>query len=384
MAMKVKNNLGAVRTLNTLNKNSQAVQKNLRKVATGERINSAADDASGYGISERMREKIRSLEQSNQNTQNDLAMMRTAEGAVANIVDLLRTLKQKAIDSANDSNTDDDRRIMQKEVDQLIDQIDDNALVTFNGKFLVNGAMNGATSNTRYAFYNENILFDGDSFDTPSKANGNVLASPAFFDLRDFRYSDTGELLGIELGDTWELVVMYSNGEKRITTGTLNRNHYTLFDILGTQSILSLALTGDRYPALVASANTPTGDGIVTAFFDGETPPAVADKHGQPLQIPNPDLSTLVLYSQKYNNSNGGFGEVQATRFKITIMDESGNVKESPTEALNYKLLQRGSNASGNGGWYIKCRNLPRRRGRESINDNELERHARFGSRSQK
>ena len=139
MATRIKNNLTAVRSLNTLNKNSRAAQKDLRKVATGERINSAADDASAWGISERMREKIRSLDQANQNEQNDMVMMRTAEGAVANIVDTLRTLKAKAIDAANDSNTDDDRRIMQKEVNQLLDQFDDNALVTFNGKALVNG-----------------------------------------------------------------------------------------------------------------------------------------------------------------------------------------------------------------------------------------------------
>ena len=62
MATKVKNNLGAVRTLNTLGKNARAVQKNLRKVSTGERITSAEDDASGWGFSERMREKIRSLD----------------------------------------------------------------------------------------------------------------------------------------------------------------------------------------------------------------------------------------------------------------------------------------------------------------------------------
>ena len=65
MAMVVKNNMSAVSTLNTLNKNSAALAKSLQKVSSGMKINSAADDASGYAISERMRVQIRGLDQAN-------------------------------------------------------------------------------------------------------------------------------------------------------------------------------------------------------------------------------------------------------------------------------------------------------------------------------
>ncbi|PUU95808.1 flagellin, partial [Acinetobacter baumannii] len=92
-------------------------------------INSAQDDAAGYAISERMRVRIRSLDQANQNSQNDSSLMKTAEGAVSNTIELLKALKEKAINAANDSNTDEDRQTIQKEMDQFIDQIDDNALV---------------------------------------------------------------------------------------------------------------------------------------------------------------------------------------------------------------------------------------------------------------
>jgi flagellin len=140
MAMVVKNNMGAVSTLNTLNKNSQALQKSLSRVSSGMKINSAQDDASGYAISERMRVQIRSLDQANQNTQNGSSMMKTAEGAVGNTVEILKSLKEKAINAANDTNKDADRVTIQKEIDQFIDQIDDNALTTFNGKYLVDGS----------------------------------------------------------------------------------------------------------------------------------------------------------------------------------------------------------------------------------------------------
>ena len=129
MAMVVKNNMSAVRTLSTLNKNNTALQDSLSKVSSGLKINSAKDDASGYAISERMRVQIRSLDQATQNSQNASSLMKNAEGAVERTVEILRTLKQKAIDAATDTNTDEDRATIQKELDQFIDQIDDNALV---------------------------------------------------------------------------------------------------------------------------------------------------------------------------------------------------------------------------------------------------------------
>lgn len=142
MAMVVKNNMSAVNTLNILNKNQSALAKSLQKVSSGMKINSAGDDASGYAISERMRVQIRSLDQDNQNTQNGNSMMRTAEGAVSSTVEILKTLKEKAINAANDTNTDEDRRTIQKEINQMVDQIDDNALATYNGKYLVDGSRN--------------------------------------------------------------------------------------------------------------------------------------------------------------------------------------------------------------------------------------------------
>ena len=148
MAMVVKNNMSAVNTLNILNRNQSALAKSLQKVSSGMKINDAGDDASGYAISERMRVQIRSLDQDKQNTQNGNSMMKTAEGAVASTVEILKTLKEKAINAANDTNTDEDRRTIQKEINQMVDQIDDNALATYNGKYLVDGSRNSIGTST--------------------------------------------------------------------------------------------------------------------------------------------------------------------------------------------------------------------------------------------
>ena len=155
--MVVKNNMTAINTLNTLNKNSSALSKSLQKVSSGMKINSAADDASGYAISERMRVQIRSLDQANQNTQNGSSMMKVAEGAVSSTVEILKTLKEKAVNAANDSNTDSDRQTIQKELDQSIDQINDNANVTFNGKYLVDGSKNSKGNATYTVLTNQSL-----------------------------------------------------------------------------------------------------------------------------------------------------------------------------------------------------------------------------------
>ena len=158
MSMVVKNNMSAVSTLNTLNKNSSALASSLKKVSSGMKINSAADDASGYAISERMRVQIRGLDQANQNTQNGTSMMKVAEGAVSSTVDILKTLKEKVINAANDTNTDSDRATIQKELDQSIDQINDNANVTYNGKYLVDGSHNSKVQTTTTAMTNESLF----------------------------------------------------------------------------------------------------------------------------------------------------------------------------------------------------------------------------------
>ncbi len=185
MAMVVKNNMSAINTLNTLNTNSNALSKSLAKVSSGMKINGAADDASGYAISERMRVQIRGLDQANANTQNGSSMMKTAEGAVSSTVDILKTLKEKVISAANDDKTDADRAAIQKELDQSIDQINDNANITYNGKYLVDGSHNTSVIQTTTAMTNQML-------------NTSTKATTAFTDMTD----RNGNRLNIQSLDT--------------------------------------------------------------------------------------------------------------------------------------------------------------------------------------
>ena len=87
MSMVIKNNIEALRTVNLLDQNNNMLQKSLTKVATGMKINSAQDDPAPWSISERMRMRIRALEQDNQNVENDSALMKTAEAAVSSTIE---------------------------------------------------------------------------------------------------------------------------------------------------------------------------------------------------------------------------------------------------------------------------------------------------------
>jgi len=230
MAMVVKNNMSAVNTLNILNKNQSALAKSLQKVSSGMKINSAGDDASGYAISERMRVQIRSLDQDNQNTQNGNSMMRTAEGAVSSTVEILKTLKEKAINAANDTNTDEDRRTIQKEINQMVDQIDDNALATYNGKYLVDGSRNAK----------------GDATCTTLTNNALSTASKWSSALTDLK-SRTDESLNIQSTDN--VTVSYVRQGRTYTT-TFSVGTNGLSDIIkstafnGTESLAGDKLVG--------------------------------------------------------------------------------------------------------------------------------------------
>ena len=255
MAMVVKNNMTAINTLNTLNKNSSALSKSLQKVSSGMKINSAADDASGYAISERMRVQIRSLDQANQNTQNGSSMMKVAEGAVSSTVEILKTLKEKAVNAANDSNTDSDRLTIQKELDQSIDQINDNANVTFNGKYLVDGSKNSKGNATYTALSNQSLAKD-------------TKATTALTDLAA-RNGDS-----LEIRDTDKVTVSYVQAGKTYSTTFQVKDEKT-GDIATLQDIFSKAEDIDNKSQIFATL--ANGSVSKAALEDGNTTQAAVN-----------------------------------------------------------------------------------------------------------
>ena len=180
MALVVKNNMSAKNTLNQLEKNDKALAKSLKKAASGMKINSAEDDASGFAISEKMITQMRGLGQDMDNVQTGASMLKVAEGGLQSTVDILSTLKEKVINAANDTNTDEDRAIIQKELDQAVDQLDDNANVQYNNKIILDGSHNNEvlSPGTKTALVNEGFsadTSDGDIITTLRDSSGRSL-----------------------------------------------------------------------------------------------------------------------------------------------------------------------------------------------------------------
>lgn len=138
--MVVYNNMAAMSALNETNRNTRKLSKASEKAASALKLNSACDDASAYAISEKMRVQVRALDQDIENTKTGRNLLAIAEGGIQNIVENLRYLKEKAINAANDHNTDEDRAMIQKEVNQRLEEINDIASSTsYNGRVLLNG-----------------------------------------------------------------------------------------------------------------------------------------------------------------------------------------------------------------------------------------------------
>lgn len=135
MTMTVRYNGTANRALFHTDKNDKVRSKALGKITSGLKITSAADDAASFSISARMRVKLRSLDQAAQNVQNGSSILRTAEGGIQGQIEILRTIREKVIDAANDHNTDEDRQTIQKELVHLYDEMESLAYGTdFNSK----------------------------------------------------------------------------------------------------------------------------------------------------------------------------------------------------------------------------------------------------------
>ena len=292
MAMIVKNNMQALNTLNTLNSNTNALTNSLKKVSSGMKINSAQDDASGYAISERMRVQIRSLDQAKANTNSGNSLLKVAEGAVSSTVDILKTLKEKVINAANDTNTDEDRATIQKELNQSIDQINDNASVTFNGKFLVDGTHNKKTTATTTALTNQ-------SLDVGTATNATISALK----------NRNGDSLNIQSTDT--VTVSYTkNGVTHTCSMSVSNN--TLSGILDamTQADGNTKFSKDlQFSSASSQIAAKDGSGNVVRTASGQSALTVTAK------------------------SSGIDGQIAG--LSISITDNQGNARKAANSALD-------------------------------------------------
>jgi flagellin len=142
--MRINHNIAALNTHRQLNSASSAQGKSMEKLSSGLRINRAGDDAAGLAISEKMRGQIRGLDQASKNAQDGISLIATAEGALNETHDILQRARELAVQSSNDTATLDDRKEIQKEVNQLLSEVDRISTQTeFNTQSLLDGSYSG-------------------------------------------------------------------------------------------------------------------------------------------------------------------------------------------------------------------------------------------------
>lgn len=138
--MVVQHNLQAMNANRMLGINEKASASSTEKLSSGYRVNRAADDAAGLAISEKMRKQIRGLTQASTNSEDGISCVQTAEGALAEVQDMLQRMNELCVQAANGTNSETDRQHIQDELDQLVTEIDRVSETTkFNEIYLLKG-----------------------------------------------------------------------------------------------------------------------------------------------------------------------------------------------------------------------------------------------------
>jgi flagellin len=176
--MRIQNNVPALNAHRYYGINQTNATKSMAKLSSGYRINSAADDAAGLAISEKMRAQIRGLTMASKNSQDAISLIQTAEGGMQEIDNMVQRIRELVVYASNDtqdqasaSDSQGDRRKIQDEIDQLVKEIDSMAeRVEFNKKKIISGDFAGGDETTRTQLK----TFAGLRTDAKSALNGFV------------------------------------------------------------------------------------------------------------------------------------------------------------------------------------------------------------------
>ena len=330
MGMVINTNLSALNTYNQLNKNSNSMNSSLEKLSSGYRINSAADDAAGLAISEKMRGQIRGLDQASSNAQDGISLVQTAEGALEETTDILQRMRELSVQAASDTNTDSDRQNIQDEIDALVDEIDNIANTTeFNTKKLLDGSMGKAvTADTA------NVLTDTSL--NSATVVGDTLVSLA---------NAAGTSLGISASDT--VTVSYMK-DGALTTYTTSAGTLTLTDLAtaaGGDFTFATATASNGAAAITATAsasgtvNAVLGLTITVTDYDtGKKNTAATNalsEWNQSTQAENIRLdgsSTVLIGANTGQDINISIGDMSASSIGVA------NIKVGTQEEANVAI----------------------------------------------
>ena len=170
MSLVINTNVASLNAQRSLAASGAELKTAMGRLSSGKKINSAADDAAGFAIAERMTAQIRGLNMATKNANDGLSMIATVENATNDVTDMLHRIRELAVQAANDTNSSTDRGYLQKEVDSLLNEINRVASQTvYNGAEVLDGSRSG-TSNAQQIQVGtdsgQSISFEVDAVDT--------------------------------------------------------------------------------------------------------------------------------------------------------------------------------------------------------------------------
>jgi len=195
--VRIFSNIPALFATNTMKRLERGIAKNIRHLSQGLRICTAADDAAGLAISEKIRAQMRGLDQAVRNAEDGASLLQTAEGALEGVHSLLQRMRELSVQAANDTLTSQDRGYIQLEIDELAEEIDRIASTTqFNKKKILDGsaAVLWSTDSLDVKVFVDGALRSEDIFGqteinegnyrlriTPDAGEGEILKSNIFY-----------------------------------------------------------------------------------------------------------------------------------------------------------------------------------------------------------
>ncbi|MBU5479493.1 flagellin [Eubacterium sp. MSJ-13] len=317
--MKINHNISAQLANVNLKKTNDRLSLSMQKLSSGYKITKAADDSAGLAISNKMRTQIRALDRSAQNAEDGVSIIESADGALAEIHSVLQRVRELCVQNANDTYTIEDRETAQKEVDQLMDEIDRISSTTeFNGRSLFDGSASRTIASSFDGVKGVSVSMEATAgtYTIASAVGGtcgsvdDVLRGVTYPVPSDMSISINGESISMNKGDSKETV------EKKVVSACSNMN-----------------LSYDSATGKVSS-NIAGHDYYVQVSFANGTKTKIDDGRGTDASV---TLKTVA-------DGKVGFtanAKVSAVGNKINIIDNDGfemNV-ELPTEkgaAKNY------------------------------------------------
>ena len=282
MAMRIVTNAAAINAQRNLSVTGLKMGKVLEKLSSGYRINRAADDAAGLGISEKMRAQIRGNQQAVRNAQDGISMLQTAEGAMDEIHSILQRMRELGVQAANGTYAENgaERTSIGQEIEQLKNEIDRIAGATeFNGLSLLTGTLGGATATD---------LVVGDTLTTGSDAMATAIDVSGA----------SAQTYTITSGGAGSLTLTGADGSAQTLTGLTDfaANESKVFNF----SNVGVSITIQSGPAVKTIANaitdlTAAANDTVVVTGSGAAQIQVGANNGDNLSISFNDMQTAQL-----------------------------------------------------------------------------------------